>query len=312
MNQKLNKIVFFGSGDLAAKSLKLITENFDVEAVITKAAKNSFQKELPVYDLSENLGIPTFTVLTKTDVDKVFENNSFNSTVGILIDFGIIINNKVINYFPKGIINSHFSILPEWRGPDPITFSILSGQTTTGVSLMRIVDRMNEGPLIGFKEIKISPEATNTLLSNQLIDLSNQLINYYLPDYINNTEFEIFEQNKTGRKVSYSSLLKKNDGKIDFSNNAAVIERQIRAFEIWPKSKTTLNNTDIIISKAHILELNGSPSEFFIYKNSFVGFFCKQGSIVIDELVPAGKKKMTSESYINGHKEQLSDLKRIN
>ncbi len=123
MKPTSKKIIYFGSGDLAAENLKLLSDYFDFEAIITKPRKNNIQKELPVFDLAEKLNIPVFFASNRKEVDEIFDNNKFQSDTGLLIDFGIIISTKVIDCFEKGIINSHFSILPEWRGPDPITYN---------------------------------------------------------------------------------------------------------------------------------------------------------------------------------------------
>src|SRR5688572_20047531 len=123
------KIVFFGSGPVAAESLRLLGQSFEIEAIVTKP---STTREMGAAAGSARL----LTVENRHELDVLISEHPFESEVGVLIDFGIIVSQKVIDYFPKGIINSHFSLLPEWRGADPITFSILSGQKKTGVSLM--------------------------------------------------------------------------------------------------------------------------------------------------------------------------------
>src|SRR5882672_4684555 len=92
--------------------------------------------------------VPVVTASNKTELDSLLGQLHFTSRLGVLIDFGVIVSQKAIDHFDLGIINSHFSILPEWRGADPITFSILSGQEETGVSLMLLVRAMDEGPLL--------------------------------------------------------------------------------------------------------------------------------------------------------------------
>src|SRR5579875_3987803 len=129
-------IVYFGAGPVAAKALRLLAQSFPIEAVITKP-KPEHHKELPpVLAACHELGLHNVhTVANKAELSELFANHHFGSRAGVVIDFGIIIAQDVINAFELGIINSHFSLLPRWRGADPITFAILSGDEETGVSL---------------------------------------------------------------------------------------------------------------------------------------------------------------------------------
>src|SRR5690606_13053936 len=126
----MNKIpvVFFGSGPVAAKSLENMLPDFEIVAVVTKPKPAHHRGNFPVINVAENNNLPLYRVTNKQELTELIRTKPFKSEVAILIDFGIIVSQEVIDYFPKGIINSHFSLLPEWRGADPITFAILSGQ----------------------------------------------------------------------------------------------------------------------------------------------------------------------------------------
>ena len=141
-----DSIVFFGSGPVAAKSLSLLAENFEIESIITKPAT--------VGEMTAALArtVPVFAVSNKAELDKLISETSFKSQLAILIDFGIIVSRHVIDAFSHGIINSHFSVLPEWRGADPISFAILSGQAKTGVSLMLLDEGMDTGKILVTKK----------------------------------------------------------------------------------------------------------------------------------------------------------------
>src|SRR5690606_11851502 len=138
--------------------LEFISTIYTVEMVITKPRPEHHHGPVPVLDTAKHLGLPVQTVTSRAELDVLMDTHTIASPLGILVDFGIIVSQKVIDTFPLGIINSHFSILPELRGADPITFAILSGQPTTGVSLMRIVEAMDEGPLLSFSEVPIDPD----------------------------------------------------------------------------------------------------------------------------------------------------------
>src|SRR5690606_4373254 len=148
MNLKTESCVFFGSGPVAARCLELLLEHTEVEAVITKPRPVGHRGKVPVLELAESRGLTVYTAADKSALDTLISENNLLSHYAILIDFGIIVSQAVIDSFPLGIINSHFSLLPQLRGADPITFSILEGHDKTGVSLMLVERGMDTGKLI--------------------------------------------------------------------------------------------------------------------------------------------------------------------
>lgn len=310
MKKTSKPIVFFGSGPVAAKSLELLTENFDIEAVITKPRPAHHKGETPVLDVTERLNLPVKTAASKKELDDLFAKNSFASAVGVLVDFGIIVSQKVIDYFPHGIVNSHFSILPEWRGADPITFALLSGQKKTGVSLMLLVEAMDEGPLLAYAEHTIDDNETTPTLTESLIRLSNSLLVEKLPRYMRG-EIVAMPQSITGREVSYSRKLTKQDGVIDWAKPAEVLSREVRAFIEWPKSRTALAGKDVIITKAHAIPGNTpgkKPGDIDVpaTANGILLIETADGRLRIDALKPAGKPEMTGKAFLAGHKDRIT------
>src|SRR2546430_10003404 len=116
MTKMSETVVFFGSGPVAAESLRRLAKHVSIEAVITKPRPAHHHGPVPVLEISEKLGLPVHTAENRRQLNELFVGAAFSSRVGVLIDFGIIVSQQVINYFPLGIINSHFSVLPEWRG----------------------------------------------------------------------------------------------------------------------------------------------------------------------------------------------------
>jgi methionyl-tRNA formyltransferase len=290
-------ITFFGSGPVAARSLGLLARNFDIEAVVTKPQPPHHKEIFPVIAVAENLGLKLLYTANKDELAQLFEQKPVSSPVGVVIDYGIIIPQAVIDYFPLGIVNSHFSLLPRWRGADPISFAILNGDQETGVSLMIIVPALDEGPLLTQESIPISPDATTPSLTEELINLSDKMLAEKLPAYIDG-KITPYPQHAEG--VSYSRKLTKQDSQLDFNKPAAELEREIRAFTGWPRSRARLGNTDIVITKAHIAEGSGTPGEIW-RQNKTLGIFTSEGVLVVDSLVPSGKKEMTAESFLAGY-----------
>jgi methionyl-tRNA formyltransferase len=302
-------LVFFGSGPVAAKSLELLAETFDIEAVVTKPQPPHHREPFPVLTLAAKLDIKTFTPTTKTELSELFTTKPVASRLGVVIDYGIIIQQDVIDHFPLGIINSHFSLLPEWRGADPITFAILSGQKDTGVSLMRIVQELDEGPLLSLGIYELPPDTTTSQLTEHLIKLSDALLKDALPRY---TAGEITPRPqeqvaaKLGRDATptYSRKLSKADGNLDFTKPAQQLEREVSAFIEWPKSRTKLGDREVVITQSHVENGNGKPGELWRDGKNF-GLYTANGIFVIDKLKPAGKAEMTAEAFLAGYGKRL-------
>ncbi len=299
MKKISNPIVFFGSGPVAAESLRLLMQDFEIEAVVTKPTT---EKEMN----SVARGIPIYTVSKKSELDNLFEEQSFASQIGVLIDFGIIVSQKVISYFPLGIVNSHFSVLPQWRGADPINFAILSGQKTTGVSLMLLVEAMDEGPLLLYSTYEIPANVDSPTLTHDLIHISHDMLKNTLPQYIQGS-VTLASQSRTKREISYSRKLTKADGTLDFNNKTAKqLEAEVRAFIQWPKSRTQLAGKDVVVTRASVDEDNsGTPGTITKTEDKKIAVATKKGTLIIEALKPAGKKDMSSEAFLAGHGSKL-------
>ncbi len=299
-------ITFFGSGPVAAQSLELLAQDFTIEAVITKPRAPHHRGEVPVLSVAEKLKLPVLTAANGRELNELFASKPVKSRLGILIDFGIIVSQGVIDYFPLGIINSHFSILPEWRGADPITFAILSGQKQTGASLMLLVEKMDEGPLLAYGELELPADITTPLLTKHLINLSDALLKAEVPNYIEGRR-QGAPQTITGRNVSYSRKLTKDDGLLDWTKPAEQLEREIRAFIDWPKSRTGLAGKEVIITKAHVKQVTGDRlpvteiGKPHVSEEKELSVQTGDGVLVIDRLKPAGKNEMSGSEFSRGY-----------
>lgn len=290
MTSTSKTIVFFGSGPVAAASLESLAEHFSIEMVITKAVPAYHKGVAPVEELVKKLNLPVLFASNKTELDGLMKTHSFESRVGVIVDYGVIVTKEVIDYFPLGIVNSHFSLLPQWRGADPITFSILSGQEKTGVSLMVIEPTLDTGKLITQKVLHIDPDDTTPTLTNKLVALSNELLAEYLPRYIDG---EITPKNQPHPdRVSFSRKLTKEDSMLDPKKPAPELEREVRAFIGWPKSRIELFGHLVVVTKAHVSKTQETKLDIA----------CGDGQYLsIDELIGPSGKTMDAKSFLNGY-----------
>jgi methionyl-tRNA formyltransferase len=284
-------LVFFGSGPVAAASLDgLVETGFEIEAVITKPKPAHHRGEAPVLNLAEQANLVIHTASTKKQLEEIFEKNSFSSLVGVVVDYGVMIPEEVINYFPKGIVNSHFSLLPQWRGADPITFALLSGQNKTGVSLMLIEPPLDTGKLIAQAHYDIEPDETNLTLTDNLIELSNKALASVLPLYVAGQVVPT-DQNPL-EEPTYSRKLTKEDGLIDWGKPAKQIEREVRAFLGWPKSRTTIFGKDVVLTKARVAKDKDDGA---------LVIECSPGYLEIQELIGPSGRTMSGADFMRGY-----------
>ncbi len=290
---KTESCVFFGSGPVAARCLELLLEHTQVEAVITKPRPPHHRGSVPVLELAEARGLAVHTAHDKTALDELIEQTNFSSRYAVLIDFGIIVSQRVIDAFELGIINSHFSLLPLLRGADPITFAILEGHAKTGVSLMLVDRGMDTGKLLTQKTLHLDGSETTPSLTEDLIQLSDELIREYLPRYLSG-DLQPRAQPHPDR-ATYSRKLTKADGQLNLSRPAAKLERQIRAFVDWPQSRIRLGTVDVIITAAHVSD-----------HETELSLRCGDSTyLAIDRLKPAGKKEMPVGAFLAGYQDKL-------
>lgn len=284
-------LVFFGSGPVAAASLRLLAQDFAIEAVITKPRAPKHRGEVPVLAAAKGLELPVFTAANARELDRLFDTKPITGQLAILIDFGIIVSQKVIDYFPLSIINSHFSLLPQWRGADPITFAVLSGQAKTGVSLMLLVEAMDEGPLLAFGEYNMPPDITTPKLTDDLIKISHALLHETLPKYIAG-QLQPVPQSVTKQPISYSRKLTKADGVIDWSKPAEQLEREVRAYAGWPRSQTKIFGRDVLITKTRLAKSKNDGD---------LVMQCQPGYLEITELIAPSGRKMSGTDFMRGY-----------
>lgn len=296
------QVVFFGTGPVAAASLASLLAHTVVEAVITKPVPPHHREAAPVETLAAQHSLNTLFVRNKVELDTLIEKQQFTSKLGIIVDFGVIVSQATIDYFPFGIINAHFSLLPRWRGADPISFAILAGDQKTGVSLMLIEPTLDTGKLIVQKSLPITADDTTPSLTDKLVALSNELLSTYIPLHLAGETKPRSQPHQD--RATFSRKLTKADSLLDWTKSAADLEREIRAFAEWPKSRTTLAGKDVIITRAHAVPSNfsNSPGDIEVVKDiSAIMVNCAEGYLCIDALKPAGKKEMTAAAFLAGY-----------
>lgn len=291
-------VVFLGSGPVAAQSLRLLQKHTVIEAVITKSSTELMLRA------AAPVNTPILIANNKRELDALVSEQQFSSPVGIVIDYGVIISPAVIDSFPKGIINSHFSLLPELRGADPITFAILSGAPRTGVSLMLIDEGLDTGDLLAQSPYELTDDVTTPELTEQLIELSDHMLQEILPQYLSG---KVVPVDQLGASIAESKIpthsrkLTKDDGLLDPNKSAVQLEREVRAYAEWPKTRTKIGDKDVVITSAIISNLQIGKPGYIAQNDKHLLIQAADGTLDVLTLKPAGKKEMTAEGFLAGY-----------
>ena len=282
---KNKPIIFFGTEEFSAISLqKLIDENFKIGGIITKpdSKKGRGQKlQAPkVKKIGEKFNIPVLQPQKMSEIVDFVQ--TFENPVGVLVSFGRIVPQEIIDLFTPAIVNVHPSLLPKYRGPSPIESAILNGDEKTGVSLMKLSKEMDAGDVYSQKEIKLSKTETASSLYKTCGKIGAEMLVRDLPKIISG---EIKGQKQDDSQAAYCQLLKKSDEQA---------EQQIRAFEIFPKSKIQIGEHLVVIKKAEIVSSNAKNLPLTLK-------FADGEFLQIKMLVTPNGKETSAESFINGY-----------
>lgn len=300
-----NKIVFFGNERLAtgvhttAPVLRaLIEAGYEVMAVVAQheVGRSRKPRELEIGVIAAQHNIP---LLLPNKLSEIADQlRDMQAGVGVLVAFGKMVPQSIIDIFPHGIVNIHPSALPKHRGPTPLESVILDGDTQTAVTLMQLAQAMDAGPIYSQKLVSLAGNETKQQLADLLIEVGKTMLLELLPA-ISNGSLAPTEQNDAD--ATYDKLITKDMAEINWQQPAIIIERQIRALAEWPKSRTNIGGRDVVITAAHVIEGNGTPGVIWL-EGREIGMHTAEGILVIDQLVPAGKKLMSGSDFLLGYK----------
>ncbi len=301
---KEKKIIFWGTPEFSLPSLKTLHNLNLIKLVITqpdkKGGRNRKLITSPVkeYSLDNNIKL-----LQPYKLDSSFlrELEQYLPATFVIIAYGKIIPQEVLNLSELQSINIHPSELPELRGPSPIQTALLKGFNTTAVSLMQIDEKMDHGPILEQIKVDILKEDNYISLSNRLSKVSSELLQNSILKYLNN-ELKGKEQNHD--KATFCKMIKKEDGDIDWNNTAESINNIIRGLNPWPSTYTKIKEIDLKILKVNISEKELKPKEILIDKDKlYIGTSTK--ALEILEVQVSGKRKTKVKEFLMGYSKKL-------
>ena len=296
------KIVFMGTSNFSVPILKSLYQNgYPIVTIYTQPPQKSMRgqkiNKSPIQKMAENLCIECKTP------DSLKENNEeynflklLNPDLVIVVAYGQLISKNYLSLSKHGFINIHASLLPKWRGAAPIQRSIMNLDKETGVSIMKIVEKLDAGPVMMQEKINVTSEMNAEDLSNKLSDLSSKLILECI-DEIEGGKAKFIDQDE--QKATYAKKINKEEGKINWDNSAENILAQINSLLPNPGAWFSFMGERYKILKASISEAEGEKGK--VIDNNLT-IACKSKSIKVNEIQRQGKNKQSTSEFLLGSK----------
>ena len=296
----LRKIVFMGTSNFAVHILKSLYQNgYPISAVYTQPPKKSNRGQQltksSINSFSENISLDVRTPLSlKNNKEEELYLTELQPDIILVISYGQIIPKNLLNIPKHGFLNVHASLLPKWRGAAPIQRSIMNLDKETGISIMRINENLDEGPVCNQYSLKISEEMNSEELSEKLSLIASEKILDIL-DNIDDGNVEFKDQDHS--KATYAKKIQKTEGKIDWNENAEKIIGKINGLYPYPGAFFSFNGERYKILKAEKSSTTGKPGD--ITSENFE-VCCGEGSIKVLTIQREGKRVQQINEFLLG------------
>jgi methionyl-tRNA formyltransferase len=303
------RILFAGSPDFAVPSLVAVHKAFPITAVLTNpdrpAGRGKLAVATPVKQQALELNLP---VLQPRALDAPFleQLRDLQPELLVVVAFGRIFSGEFLELFPRGGINLHASILPKYRGPSPIPAVILSGEIQTGVTVQNLAPKMDAGDILGTRSLSLGGRETTGSLSPILADLGAALLPVTLRELVQDRIRPVAQDES---KASYCRLVSKEDGRIDWNTDAAVIERMIRAYDPWPRAFTSWGGRRLNLLAGGVyperVDTTGKRQGLVLDIDNRYGILVNTGGgvLYVSRLQLQAKKPLDWRSFLNGQKD---------
>jgi methionyl-tRNA formyltransferase len=300
------KIIFMGTPEFSMPALKaLIDQNYEVMMVYTQPPKRSKRGQKinisPIQNFSEKKNIPFRS-------SEILDNNEYkfiknlSADIGVVVAYGKLIPKNILETTKLGFLNIHASLLPKWRGAAPIQRSIMNGDKKTGISIMKIQEKLDSGPIMASHELELNSNSTYGEVEKKLSDVgANLLIECLQTIEKGNSKF--IEQ--VHSEATYAKKISKKEAKIDWNLSADKIVAHIHGLNPNPGAWFEFQKERIKVWKAKKLLLNGRPGTVL---NENLTVACQSNSIQILEIQREGKNKQSTKDFLLGKKISQNSL----
>ncbi len=303
------RLIFLGTPAFAVPTLERMVEaGHKVVEVITQPdrprGRGQHPAAPPVKQTALRLGLPVYQPERVRRPEAVEHLRELAPDGMVVVGYGQIIPQNVIDIAPLGIINVHASLLPKYRGAGPIQWAILNGETHTGVTTMRIDAGLDTGDMLLKAETEIGPEETAEELGQRLAVLGAGLLVETLEALANGT---VTPEPQNPAAATYAPLLKKEDGVINWSRPAEAIHNRVRGLQPWPGAYTSFRGQPLHVWRSRTRNTAGAPPGRFLSLKPLVAA-CGERSVELVEVQLEGRKRISAVDFVNGQRLSENDI----
>jgi methionyl-tRNA formyltransferase len=291
------RIAFMGSPDFAVPPLRALRDaGHDIAAVYCQPARPAGRgqaiRRCPVHVAADDLGLPVHTpARLRSDIAAQEAFAALDLDAAIVAAYGLILPQAMLDAPKRGCLNIHASLLPRWRGAAPIQASIKAGDAETGITIMQMEAGLDTGPMLLRQSVPITPDATTASLHDTLATLGAKLILDALLSPPPPTP-------QPDADATYAPKLSREDGRIDWTQPSDIIDRQIRAFDPWPGTFTTLAGSPLKILAAQPSTGSGTPGTVL---DNALTVACGDHAIRLTKIQLPGRSALSADDFLRGH-----------
>jgi len=298
------RILFMGTPDFGVPTLQALAANFHVAGVITQpdrpAGRSRKPKPPAIKSEAKALGLPVYQPESLHKPAAKDQIKAWNPDLIVVAAYGQILPPSLLDLPPYGCLNVHASLLPRWRGAAPIQAAILHEDQDTGVTIMKMEEGLDTGPILSQETVPISPRDTAGMLFDKLSRTGAELLLKTIRPYL---EGKISPRPQDDSKATYAPLLQREDGKLSFNRSADVLARKVRAYDPWPGTFKSWKGQRLIIHRAHAEPVTSPGIGVLSTYEEKPAIGTSQGILVLDKVQPAGKRAMSGEDFLHGAKD---------
>jgi methionyl-tRNA formyltransferase len=302
------RIVFLGTAELACASLArlaAIDQQFKITAVVTQPDKPKGRdlklQASPVKILAEQRGLPVLQPIRARDEAFIGRLREYSPDLIVVAAYGQILPPAILEAPRFGCLNVHTSLLPKYRGAAPIQWAIANGDSETGVTIMKMDEGLDTGPILAMRRTPILGTDDSQVLHDRLAELGADLLVQTIPDFVTG---KISPVPQPADGATYAAKIKKEDGRIDWALPAQILWHRLRAFTPWPGAFTHHGQSDarqmLKIWRVEVLEMSGPPGEILWVDKSEIVVGCGRNALRILELQREGGRRLAAEQFLAG------------